>query len=292
MSPERDRERSCERHTRGRLALCGSALEDPLVSGMLYDDQAASLLERAYATTDMIVQREASRKSLRASIGESILDLGSGPGFLACEIAEEVGETGRVFAVDISSDMNSISATRAAAAGLSDRIEISEGDATALTFPDSAFDAAVSTQVIEYLADPDAALVELARVLRPGGRLVLIDTDWDSLVWAATDRDLAARIAAAWDEHLPDPHLPCSLLPRLRAAGFDIQEVRIVPILNTEYDPATFSYNIAALIAAFVPGHRGISENDATGWLNDLADLQQHGRYFFSLNRYLFVASR
>ena len=163
--------------------------------------------------------------------------------------------------------MNSISATRAAAAGLSDRIEISVGDATALTFPDSAFDAAVSTQVIEYLADPDAALVELARVLRPGGRLVLVDTDFDSLVLAATDRDLAARIAAAWDEHLPDPHLPRSLLPRLRAAGFAIQEVRIVPILNTEYEPATFSYNLAALIASFVPGHRGISENDATRWL-------------------------
>ena len=259
---------------------------------MLFDDEAASLLERAYATTDMVLQREASRKSLRASSGESILDLGSGPGFLACEIAEEVGETGRVFAVDISSDMNSISARRAAAAGLSDRIEISQGDATALTFPDAVFDAAVSTQVIEYLADPDAALGELARVLRPGGRLVLIDTDFDSLVWAATDRDLAARIAAAWDEHLPDPHLPCSLSPRLRAAGFAVDEVRIVPILNTDYDPTTFSYNLAALIASFVPGHRGISENDAAGWLNDLADLQERGRYFFSLNRYLFAASR
>ena len=63
---------------------------------MLFDDEAASLLERAYATTDMVLQREASRQSLRASSGESILDLGSGPGFLACEIAEEVGETGRV----------------------------------------------------------------------------------------------------------------------------------------------------------------------------------------------------
>ena len=267
-------------------------LEDPPVSAMRFNNEAASLLEQAYATTDMVLQREASRKSLRATSGEFILDLGSGPGFLACEIAEEVGENGRVFAVDISSEMNSISGTRAAAAGLSDRIEISEGDARALTFPDAAFDAAVSTQVIEYLADPDAALVELARVLRPGGRLVLIDTDFDSLVWAATDRDLAARIAAAWNEHLPDPHLPRSLLPRLRAAGFTIQEVRIVPILNTEYGPTTFSYNLAALIASFVPGHRGITDNDATGWLNDLADLQQHGQYFFSLNRYLFAASR
>ena len=37
---------------------------------------------------------------------------------------------------------------------------------------------------------------------------MIIDTDWDSLVWAATDRGRAARIAAAWNEHLPDPYLP------------------------------------------------------------------------------------
>jgi hypothetical protein len=121
---------------------------------------------------------------------------------------------------------------------------------------------------------------------------VIIDTDWDTLVWAATDRRRAARIAAAWNEHLPDPYLPRSLAPRLRAVGFEVGEVRIVPILNTAYDATTFSYNIAPLIAAFVPGHGGVSEEDATEWLNDLAELQHQGRYFFSVNRYLFAASR
>ena len=259
---------------------------------MLYDGEAAARLERAYATTDMIVQRQELRRSLRASAGESILDVGSGPGFLACELAEEVGASGRVVGVDISSAMNSIASRRVAASGFGDRAEILEGDATALAFADATFDAAVSMQVIEYLAEPDAALHQLARVLRPGGRLVIIDTDWDSLVWEATDRRRAARIAAAWNEHLPDPYLPRSLAPRLRAAGFEVSEVRIVPILNTAYDATTFSYNIARLIAAFVPGHEGISEDEASQWLNDLAELQRQGRYFFSVNRYLFAASR
>ena len=220
---------------------------------MLYDNKAAAQLEQAYATTDMIVQREELRRSLRASAGESILDLGSGPGFLACELAQEVGATGRIVGVDISSDMNSIASKRIAAAGLGDRIEILEGDATALAFADATFDAAVSMQVIEYLAEPDAALHQLFRVLRPGGRLVIIDTDWDSLVWAATDRRRAARIAAAWNEHLPDPYLPRSLAPRLRAAGFELGDIRIVPILNTAYDATSFSYNIAPLIAHSCP---------------------------------------
>jgi len=262
------------------------------MGGMPYDDKAAAQLEQAYATTDMIVQREELRGSLRASAGETILDLGSGPGFLSCELAEEVGTTGRIVGVDISSEMNSIASTRIAAAGLADRVDISEGDATALAFADAIFDAAVSMQVIEYLADPDAALHQLVRVLRPGGRLVIVDTDWDSLVWAGTDRRRAARIASAWNEHLPDPYLPRSLTPRLRGAGFEVTEVRIVPILNTAYDATTFSYNIAPLIAAFVPGRGGVSEDEATEWLNDLAELQHQGRYFFSVNRYLFAASR
>ena len=121
---------------------------------------------------------------------------------------------------------------------------------------------------------------------------MIIDTDWDSLVWAATDRRRAARIAAAWNEHLPDPYLPRSLAPRLRAAGFEVGEIRIVPILNTEYYATTFSYNIAPLIASFVPGRGGVSEDEATEWLNDLSELQLQGRYFFSVNRYLFAASR
>ena len=56
------------------------------MAGMKYDNKAAAQLEQAYETTDMIVQREELRRSLRASAGESILDLGSGPGFLACEL--------------------------------------------------------------------------------------------------------------------------------------------------------------------------------------------------------------
>jgi arsenite methyltransferase len=109
------------------------------MAGMLYDSEAAAQLEQAYATTDMIAQREELRRSLRASAGESILDLGSGPGFLACELAREVGASGRIVAVDISSDMNSIASKRIAAAGLGDRVDILEGDATALAFADAVF---------------------------------------------------------------------------------------------------------------------------------------------------------
>jgi arsenite methyltransferase len=60
--------------------------------------------------------------------------------------------------------------------------QYAEGDALAMPFPDASFDAAASTQVYEYVEDMAAALAEARRVLRPGGRLLVLDTDWDSIV--------------------------------------------------------------------------------------------------------------
>lgn len=62
-------------------------------------------------------------------------------------------------------------------------VEFHLGDATRLPFPENHFDAAVSSQVFEYLSDVPTALAEMWRVLRPGGRVLIHDTDWDSIVW-------------------------------------------------------------------------------------------------------------
>jgi arsenite methyltransferase len=62
-------------------------------------------------------------------------------------------------------------------------VEYGVGDALALPFPDEHFGVAVCTQVYEYVEDIAAALTEARRVLRAGGRLLVLDTDWDSIVW-------------------------------------------------------------------------------------------------------------
>jgi arsenite methyltransferase len=66
-----------------------------------------------------------------------------------------------------------------------------------LPYPHRAFDAAVSTQVYEYVADVATAPAELRRLLRPGGRALVLDTEWDSVVWHVADRDRHRRIMAA-----------------------------------------------------------------------------------------------
>lgn len=71
---------------------------------------------------------------------------------------------------------------------------ISAADAAQLPYPDESFDAAVSTQVYEYVPNIPAALPELHRVLRLGGRAVILDTDYGSLVIHTNDRAHGVRV--------------------------------------------------------------------------------------------------
>src|SRR5438552_3165297 len=102
-----------------------------------------------------------------------------GPGLLANEMATLVGSNGHVCGIDISEDMLTMSRKRCADQSWT---EFKKADATNLPFPDQTFDAAVSTQVYEYAADIPHALAELYRVTRHGGRVVILDSDYRSLI--------------------------------------------------------------------------------------------------------------
>jgi SAM-dependent methyltransferase len=236
----------------------------------------------------VVQQRRVILAALRLRSGEAVLDVGSGPGLLAGEMAAAVGAEGAVAGVDPSDSMLAIARGQPAPAG-SAPVEFRAGQATDLPFADASFDVVTSTQVYEYVPDLPAALAEAHRVLRPGGRLLVLDTDWDSIVWRCTDRDLMRRVLAAWDEHLVDPHLPQRLSGLLADAGFTVGHRAAVPLLNTAYEPETYSAGLVGFVAAFVPGRHGLTPADVARWS---ADVTGQGRdYFFSLNRYLFLAT-
>ena len=252
-----------------------------------FDEEMSRQIEATYTTPDVVDQRRAVRGALDPRSGERMLDIGSGPGLLAHELAEIVGSEGRVDGVDLSESMLALASRRPAAPGDAP-LAFHDAGATELPFADGSFDAAVSTQVYEYVEDMPGALAEARRVLRPGGRLLVLDTDWDSIVWHSTDRPRMQRVLAAWDEHLADPYLPRRLGRLLADAGFAVTRREAIPLLNVGYDPRTYSAGLIRFISAFVPGRQGLTEEDAVAWADDLLALGED--YFFSLNRYLFVA--
>ncbi|GAA4679140.1 hypothetical protein GCM10023215_10210 [Pseudonocardia yuanmonensis] len=251
---------------------------------LAFDEEGAREIERVYSTPDIVRQRDEVLALLAPRPGERILDVGSGPGFLLESLAAAVGPEGTVHGIDPSPAMNALAARRA---GALPAVTLTLGGAESLPYPDDAVDAVVSTQVYEYVADIRRAFAELRRVVRPGGRVLLLDTDWDSVVWHVADRDRHARVMAAWEEHLVHPHLPTVWARLLEGAGFRVTAQVAIPILNPRLDEDTYSALIARTIATYVADRRGVTAEDGRAWLADV----RGGDYFFSMNRFCILAS-
>ena len=139
------------------------------------------------------ITRSRLREILDPKPGQRILEVGPGTGYYTLEVAEWVGSEGGVDILDIQRDMLDHTMRRAAEEGI-ENITPTEADARAMPYEDGTFDAAFLVTVLGEVPDQDAAVRELSRILRPGGRLVV-------------------------GELLGDPHYVSQRALRLRAAG-------------------------------------------------------------------------
>ncbi len=119
-----------------------------------------------------VITRERLRAVLRPEPGERILEIGPGVGYYTLDIAEWVGPEGKVEIFDLQQEFLDHTTNRASEGGLANVIP-TQGDATSLPYEDASIDAVVLTAVLGEIPDPVAALREIARVLKPTGRLIV-----------------------------------------------------------------------------------------------------------------------
>jgi demethylmenaquinone methyltransferase / 2-methoxy-6-polyprenyl-1,4-benzoquinol methylase len=159
---------------------------------------------------------------IEASPGDTVLDVACGTGAVSIELVRRYGC--RVVGVDQSAEMLAAGRARVVAAGCDEQIELREGRAEALPFADATFDSLTFTYLLRYVDDPAAQMRELARVLRPGGRIAMLDfyvpsglarPAWELYVraglptlgrvispgWAEVGRFLGPSIRGFWERH-------------------------------------------------------------------------------------------
>ncbi len=132
-----------------------------------------------YATLEGIAEKGLRKKGLEllaVEEGEIVLEIGFGTGFALCELAKSVGETGKVYGIDITPEMAEITRKRLKKKALIDRAEIYEEDTRKMPFDDNLFDAVYTASTLELFDTPEIAeiLTEIKRVLKPGGRLCVV----------------------------------------------------------------------------------------------------------------------
>jgi ubiquinone/menaquinone biosynthesis C-methylase UbiE len=259
------------------------------VTTLGFDEKTAKALEAVYATRDVRRRRALVHEALAAAPGERVLDVGCGPGFYVAELLERVGPEGSVAGVDLSQPMLALAAHRAGAGA---NVELKEGGATALPFEDESFDAAVSVQVLEYVADVDLAIAEIHRVLRPGGRVVIWDVDWQTVSMHSSDPERLERVLRAWDRHLVHPSLPRTLPASLRRAGFSDVALAGHSFTTAEFTPEAYGGSLVGVVENYLTALEDFPDADAAGWAEDQRALGEAGEFYFSCVQCCVSATR
>jgi ubiquinone/menaquinone biosynthesis C-methylase UbiE len=253
---------------------------------MAFNDKVAAQLDAFYRTRDVIRRRELALAALDVQPADAVVDIGCGPGFYVAALAEQAAS---VVGIDPSASMLAVAARKAERRK---NVTLVEGEAIPLPLEDASMDRALSVQVFEYIADVPAALAEVHRILRPGGRLVLWDIDWTTLSWHADDAERMDRMIKGWDRHLVHPALPRTLAAALRAAGFADVRCDAHVFCTTAMDPESFGGNLPKILGGYLRGLDDIAQDDIAAWEAELRDLDARGAYYFALTQCCFSAMR
>ena len=233
--------------------------------------------------------REWSLAALAARPGEVAVDVGSGTGDDVQVLAAAVGRDGRAVGVEPHAGLRSEAVRRAAATG-STAVFV-DGDALALPFEDRSVDVLRCERVWQHLDDPAAAAREVARVLAPGGRAAIIDSDWGTVIQSHGDPDVLRRVQLSSWARIANPFSGRRIRGLLVEADLtvdaDVGSAALIFPTETMWRLGMLEQNVRAAVES-----GAITEPEAEEHLAELRAAAEAGTMHASVTMFSFVARR
>lgn len=245
-------------------------------------------LARYEAMFEWRPEQDASLAALELENANTVLDFGSGPGFLALRIAELLGPGGEVHGVELNERFVNGARSRANEAGLEDRVHFHHVTDEQIPLPTQSVDRVICKNVLEYVPDVVHVLGQFFRVLKPGGRVLVMDSDWGFvLVNPWTPEEVRAFFTAAGGA-FREPYIGRRAPMLLKAAGFADVSVSI----STFADTQGRAMGVLRNMEQYARDLGALPEAQVDALMARLDKAIDEGSFLFSLPQFLVSARR
>jgi ubiquinone/menaquinone biosynthesis C-methylase UbiE len=219
----------------------------------------------------------ASHTLLCLQPGDSVLDVGCGVGDDLRQLAQIVAPEGRAVGIDKSHAMIEAARQRSPDNGLP--LEFDVEDAEQLRWADESFDACRADRVLQHVENPDRCLAEMVRVLKPGGRIVVMDRDWGLVGVDADDEITTEIVLRRASRGIRNGWIGRRLHGMFLGLGITGERIRVVPMVLTKFALADTLLDLTT-VAHLAASEDLISTENCRSWLECLEQRDRSGTFF------------
>lgn len=268
---------------------------DYLASGFRNVDEAedlntySSCLDLLHSIEFFIEYKRESFELLELEEGMSVLEAGSGLGEDALLMAELVSPGGKVLGVDSSAHM--IKTAREKILDGQGNVEFHLGDICNLDFPDSTFDRCRVDRTLQHIEHPEKALMEMYRMLKPGGIMLAFDNDWETFTVSSSMKKVIRKVANFWCGSFPSGWIGRELYGHFKSLG--LINVKVIPktLVVTELHTADRVFDIFNTISR-TKDLGIISKDESKQLIKELHEAEKNGNFFSSYTGFIVCGGK
>lgn len=225
--------------------------------------------------------------------GHHVLDVGCGPAIDTIPLSQFVGNKGQVIGIDNDPEMIAIAKQKTTAAELNHIVIHETHDATRLPYADNTFDSCRIERVLQHLVDPEKAIAELIRVTKPGGHIVIADTDWGSMAYCSSIPHIEAKIHNAYRHKFAlNPLMGRQLYQMMHKAN--LVNVKTHPLIFLSHDYHMMNYMMLLESKLKIVGLEGgyFNQEEYDQFIVDLKKLDAEGNFFGYICGFITVGQK